>query len=324
MKTRQAILVQPGRFEIRDMDLTVGRDQLLIRVAVCGLCNWELNHWRGTIGQCPQSLGHEVAGIVEQIGEGAQRFKVGDAVTALPPQLSGFADYCILSDADTAKLAPNADVRAALGEPLSCVITTLLAAEPAVGDVGVIVGAGPMGLWCTQLLAGRLLSALVVIDVNPARLALARQFGATHTIDASQQDAVAVLAEITEGRLGDFVIEGTGRPATLASACTYLRNTGRGRLILMSSHEAAGPAFDWRPLQQKGAIVKMTFPVSAVAPRDSFRRAVDMYNRGSLQVAPLITHRFDLAHIQQAFETLESKPNDYIKGVVMPYLDASA
>lgn len=320
MKTRQAVLAAPGRFETRDADLSVGANELLIRVAVCGLCNWELNHFKGKLGTCPQTLGHEVAGVVQQVGEKVSRFKVGEAVTGLPPQLSGFADHCILSESSTVKLSATADVGAALGEPLSCVATTLLAAEPGAGDVGVVVGCGPMGLWCTQLLNGSLLSSLVAVDVNPDRLEQARRFGATHLINPAKQDALAELTRITDGHLADFVIEGTGNPAVLAGACTYLRNTGRGRLILMSSHEATGPAFDWRPLQQKGAIIKMTFPVSALDPIDSLRRAMGLYNRGTLQVRPLISHTFDLEHIQQAFETLESKPSDYVKGVVVPKL----
>ncbi len=318
MKTRQAVLVRPGVLEIREAELHPGLGEILVRVAGCGLCNWELNHFGGHLGNCPQTLGHEVAGYVEELGEGVTRFQIGDAVTGLPPRMSGFADYCILSERESVRVNSAMDPEVCLGEPLSCVITTLLATEPQAGDVGLILGCGPMGLWCTQVLAGRSLAALVAVDVQTQRLELATQFGATHSINASEGDAPAKLSKLTDDYLADFVIEGTGSPAVLATAAAYLRCTGRGRLILMSSHEHIGPAFDWRPLQTKGAIVKATFPISALSPIDSLRRAVALYNRGSLQVRPLITHRFRLDQIQSAFETLQHKPNDYIKGIVVP------
>ena len=291
---------------------------MLVRVAGCGLCNWELNHFVGTLGTGPQTLGHEIVGTIEQLGESVSRFKIGDIVTGLPPGLTGFADYCILTEKDSMRVNPDMDPGVCLGEPLSCVVTTLLATEPQAGDVGLILGCGPMGLWCTQVLAGRSLAALVAVDMQTQRLELATRFGATHVINPAQEDAVTKLSQLTDGNLADFVIEGTGSPAVLASAAAYLRPTGRGKLILMSSHENAGPAFDWRPLQVKGAVIKMTFPVSALCVTDSLRRAVTLYNRGSLQVRPVITHEFKLEQIQKAFETLHHKPKDYIKGIVVP------
>jgi threonine dehydrogenase-like Zn-dependent dehydrogenase len=318
MKSRQAILVRPGRFELRDTVLHAAASEMIVRVNACGLCNWELNHFNGTIDGCPQTLGHEVVGTVEQIGESVSRFKIGDRVTGLPPRLSGFADYCILTEKDSVHVDSAADWQVCLGEPLSCVVTTLLAAEPEVGDIGLIFGCGPMGLWCTQVLSGSSLGGLVAVDVHPKRLEMATRFGATCVINPAEEDAVAKFAELTDGHLADFVIEGTGNPAAMSTAAAYLRQTGRGRLIMMSSHEQAGPAFDWRPLQNKGAIVKSTFPVSALSVTDSLRRAAMLYNRGSLQVRPLITHQFKLEEVQHAFETLHSKPKDYIKGIVVP------
>jgi threonine dehydrogenase-like Zn-dependent dehydrogenase len=318
MKTRQAILVEPHRFEIRDTNLHPGHGEMLVRVAGCGLCNWELNHFAGTLCTCPQPLGHEIVGYVEELGAGVNGFKVGDIITGLPPQLGGFADHCLMTERDSVRVHPAMDPEVCLGEPLSCVVTTLLATEPQVGDVGLVLGCGPMGLWCTQVLAGRSLAALVAVDVQTHRLELATRFGATHVINPSEEDAPAKLARLTDGNLADFVIEGTGSPAVLSSAAAYLRPTGRGKLIMMSSHETAGPAFDWRPLQNKGAVIKATFPVAALSVTDSLRRAITLYNRGSLQVRPVITHQFKLDQIQQAFETLHHKPTDYIKGIVMP------
>lgn len=66
MKTRQAWLVEPKRFELRETELSPGPGQLLLKIAVCGLCNWEQNHWLEQLGKYPQTLGHEWSGTASR------------------------------------------------------------------------------------------------------------------------------------------------------------------------------------------------------------------------------------------------------------------
>ena len=317
MHTRQAVLIAPKRFELREAELTPGPGQLLLKVAVCGLCNWEQNHWLGQLGTCPQTLGHEWAGTVAEIGPGVTGFSVGDPVTGLPDSLSAFADYLVVGASNCFKLGTGIDPAQALGEPLKCIVTVLRAAAPEAGDVGVVLGCGPMGLWCLQALAGRLPAALVAVDVSPAKLELARRFGATHTVNPRAEDAVARIGDIGGGRLADFVIEGTGIPELMGEAANYMK-TGRGRLVLMSSHERAAREFDWRTVQSKGIAVAGAHPSYSLDQTDDMRRAVRLLNNGVFRMDGIISHRFPLARIQEAFETLEHKPADYIKGVVVP------
>ena len=79
MKTKRAILVEPGRFEIEELDIAPKPGQVLVKIEVCGLCNWEKNHWKGLLGKCPQSLGHEWAGTVVETG-GVVKLKPGDRI----------------------------------------------------------------------------------------------------------------------------------------------------------------------------------------------------------------------------------------------------
>ena len=317
MKTRQAVLVAPRKFELREAELSPGPGQLLLKVAVCGLCNWEQNHWLGLLGKCPQTLGHEWAGTVEEVGSGVSGFSIGDRVTGLPDSLSAFADYMVTASATCFKLAPGIDPAQTPGEPLKCVITVLRAAAPEAGDVGVVLGCGPMGLWCLQGLGGNLLGALIAVDVSPAKLELARRCGATHTINPRTENAVARISEISDGRLADFVIEGTGVPELMGDAASYLK-TGRGRLVIMSSHERIAREFDWRVVQNKGAVVTGAHPSFSPDQADDMRRAVRLLNNGTFRMDGIISHRFTLDRIQEAFETCEHKPADYIKGVVIP------
>ena len=81
MKTKYALLVAPGKFEIREKELTLGNDQVLVKVAACGICNSELPDWLGLEGMTyPRALGHEGAGVIVEVGKKVTGFQIGDAV----------------------------------------------------------------------------------------------------------------------------------------------------------------------------------------------------------------------------------------------------
>lgn len=317
MQSRRAFLVEPGKFEIREVEVEPGPGQIMVKVAVCGLCNWELNHWHGLLGMPPMPLGHEWAGEVAALGEGVDDVAVGDHVTGFCVGQTGFSDYCLSASGNYFRLAPEVNLEEALGEPLACVTNVCRAAEPQAGDYGAVVGCGPMGLWCVQVLTGNLLAGLIAVDIADWKLELAREFGATHTINPQQEDAEQRLAEITNGRRADFVIEGTGVPAVVQQAASYLRN-GQGRLTMMSAHEEVGPPFDWRVVQGKAIQIRGVHPGWAHNMQEELRRAVLLLNKRVFRSGQIITHRFPLENVQEAFQALEHKPPDFLKGIVVP------
>jgi len=311
------VLTAPRKIEIQETEVEPGPGQVLVKVAACGLCNWEQNHWKGLLGQCPQTLGHEWGGTVAAVGPGVTILGPGDVVTGLPESLTGFADYVVASAGMCAKLPAGFPADHALGEPLKCIVTVLRGTAPESGDVGVVLGCGPMGLWCIQGMAGRLPAALIAVDVFDHKLALASKFGATHTVNAKKEDAVARIREISNGHMADFVIDGTGAPEILNTAVQYLKER-RGRLAMMSTHERVCREFDWRPVQDKGITIMGTHPPFSEDEPEDFRRMALLLANGTFRMEEVITHRFALADIQEAFETLENKPDDYLKGVVVP------
>ncbi|MFZ5989298.1 MAG: zinc-dependent alcohol dehydrogenase [Bacillota bacterium] len=318
MKTKRAFLVEPGRFEISEADIYPKDDQVLVKITACGLCNWELNHWKGFIGTFPQPLGHEWTGTVVELGPNVKGLREGDVVTALPDSLTGFSEYTVVSEKNCFKLAATVDPKYAPGEPLKCIVTVLRAAVPEAGDNGVVLGCGPMGLWCIQALSGNLLSSLVAVDIDEKKLELASKFGATHVINPQKEDAAKRIEDITDRTMADFVIEGTGIPALLNTAQHYIRRTGRGRLILMSSHESTCREFDFREAISRSAQIIVPHPGYSTDQHEDFRRAVSYLNNGVFKVKEVISHQFSLENIQKAFETLENKPMGYLKGIVLP------
>ncbi|PYG85795.1 threonine dehydrogenase-like Zn-dependent dehydrogenase [Ruminiclostridium sufflavum DSM 19573] len=317
MKVKTAILVEPYKIEIQQREVSLGYGELLVKVQVCGLCNWELNHFRGILGNCPQTLGHEWAGIVVETGRGTNGFCIGDIVTVLPERLEGFAEYAAINYKNCYKVDPDIDIRYALGEPLKCIVTVLSAANIRVGDTGIIMGCGPMGLWCLQGMRSRFLKCLAAIDIDDSKLALAKKFGATHVINPLKEDAVKRISEITSGHMADFVIEGTGSTEVLNNALELLRPSGRGRLILMSSHEERSESFDFRKLIKVSGELIAAHPGYSLNQAEDERRAVEMLNSGVFDLSEIVTHQYKLDDIQKAFNTLNNKPRDYIKGVVV-------
>lgn len=319
LKTRRAFIVEPRKIELREIDISPNPDEIMVKIATCGLCNWELNHWLGLIGSFPQSVGHEWAGEVVETGSAVKRFKIGDRIAMFPhDKLEGFSDYACIQENLCYKISPDVDLKYAIAEPLKCIVTVARAAAPETGDVGVMIGCGPMGLWCLQAIAGNHLSALIAVDIDDAKLELARKYGATHTINPKKEDVTKRIQEISKGEFADFVIEGTGIPENLNAGMHYLRSSGRGRLILMSSHERVAKEFDFRPAIDRAIQIIVAHDAYATNQLDNLRRAVNRLNDGAFHVKELITHEFRLEDIQQAFETLENKPKGYLKGLVTP------
>jgi len=231
--------------------------------------------------------------------------------------MGGFGEYAVLPEDKCEKLDDAIDPKYALGEPQKCIITVVRGAKPEAGDYGVILGCGSMGLWCTQVLARNMLSGLIVVDVDEKKLALAKKFGASHTINPTTEDTEKRISEITSGHMADFAIEGTGIPAVLNAAQDYVR-AGRGRLVLMSSHEDVSKEFDFRKSIDRGLDIIVAHPLHADNQDDEFRRAAALINNGTFRTKELVTHEFALSDITTAFNTLANKPDGFLKGIVCP------
>lgn len=315
MKTKAAILVEPRRFEIREKELEMQADEVLIKIQVCGLCNWELNHFKGILGEYPMSLGHEWAGIIVDKGSEVNSFQIGDRVAVLPDSLEGFAEFGVTKAKNCFLVEEGVDLKNVLLEPLKCVVTVLRAAAPEPGDYGVVVGCGPMGLWCIQALEDKTMAGVIAVDVDEKKLDLAKKFGASYVINGKKCDVKEKIKSITQGHMADFVIEGTGRTEMLEQAAGYLK-TGRGRLVLMSYYDRKAEGFDFRLFSDLSLQLLNPHPSYSLNPLDDARRAMALVNKGTFSQKDIITHKFGLEEIQKAFEIMENKPDNYVKGVI--------
>jgi len=316
MLTKRAYLTEKGNFTIKEIDLHPEADEVLVKVALCGLCNWELNFWKsngGMYSEYPALLGHEWSGVVIETGENVTKFKPGDKITAF--DFGGFGEYNVAKESMCCKIEPDVKYENAMGEPIKCISTVLTAASPRVGDTGVILGCGAMGQWCIQTLGRSSLSHLIAVDIDDKKLEIAKKHGATHTINSKNEDAAKRISEITGGCMADFVIEGTGVPEVLEQGAEFLRT--QGRLILMSSHERSAKEFNLTPIFMKGITLIGAGPARSDNADEDLKRACAFINKGIIDNQLLISHKYELSEINEAFAALENKPSDYIKGIVV-------
>jgi len=312
---RQAILTGPRHFEVTEVPTPrPGPGEVLVAVAACGVCASELESWTGRSEPAyPVRLGHEVSGVVAELGEGVESPAVGAPVGVWVAG-HGYADY-VVAQAAHCFAAGDAPLDTVLAEPLSCVVNAVDLADLRLGDDVVIIGAGFMGHVVQQLTALRGVRHLIVADTRPDALERARALGATRTVLVGEQDLGEVVAELTGGRLADVCIECAGTQAALDSVGAVTRMSGK--VVLVGFHQ--GPPrsiplghWNWMAYDLRNAHFReMSAILHGMAVGARLLRA------GLVDLAAHVTHRFELADIGTAFDTALSKPAGFVKATVV-------
>lgn len=238
----------------------------------------------------------------------------------------GYSEYVRVSNAvlnDTVYKLPDrlSFEDGAVLEPLQGCVEWVNLAEPQEGEVAVVLGAGSIGLGIMQVLKTTL-SQVIISDVSPRRLALARELGADVVVDAKEEDVVQKVVELTgvgrsfAGRAGaraDIAMECAGVAATLLQAIEVVR-TG-GRVVLVGLFEEAVS------IEPNRIIHKPIKLISSFEhpPReqDELAVAIELMSSGKAKGEALVSHRFPLEQINEAFET-QLKPDESVKVVVKP------
>ncbi|SEQ86251.1 zinc-binding dehydrogenase [Microlunatus flavus] len=310
---RLAELVAPYDFRVLDVDPPVrAPGEVLVDVEACGVCASELDSWEGrSDAELPRRIGHEVSGVVAEADEGS-RFPPGTPV-AVWTLGSGYAEQ-VSAPEDACRALGDFPVGLGLLEPVACAVNAVELADVRLADDVVVVGAGFMGSLVQQLVALRGPRSLVVVDRRPDVLALAAQLGATRTVDSRQESAAAVVAALTDGRGADVTFEVTGVQGGLDAVTDLTRMSGK--VVLVGFHQGAPRTlalghWNWMGYDLRNAHFREPATIM---------RGMDVAGRllagRRLDLAPLVTHRFPLERIGEAFATAVHKPEGFVKAVV--------
>jgi threonine dehydrogenase-like Zn-dependent dehydrogenase len=268
LKNSMAALVYEGPHQMFLRDVPVPgfqSDEVLIRVAYSGICGSELSGYEGknSLRKPPLIMGHEFSGTIDQIGDQAAlrrpELTVGLPVTANPLVTCGGCDYCIsgrqslcsqrkllsaalpgsnaeyvVVPADAVFLLPDgmSMMDAALAEPVACAIHTAELVRPRPGEKGLVLGAGPIGLFMLQALFDYGLKTIYCADLNPQRLEMAESLGA---IPVQAADLVHQV---------DVVVDAVGVLATRQASVTSVRSGGRIAFVGLHEPDATLPIHD--------------------------------------------------------------------------------
>ena len=315
-----------------DIELpTLRRGQVLVKLAYSGVCHSQLMEARGKRGDdayLPHLLGHEGSGVVIKIGPDVAKVQSGERVVLGWIKGAGieaggvqyktpdgilnaggvttFNDYAVVSENRCVRVPDGVpmDIAALFG----CAVLTgagiiTNSVRPINGSSVAIFGLGGIGLSALMGLGLFDCAMVIVVDVSEDKLRLALEFGATHTINASDRDPVQVIRDLTVGRGTDYTIEAAGRTDTIEQAFDAVRR--EGGLCVFASHPAHGSRISLDPFEMIcGKKIIGSWGGGSNPDRDIPIYA-DLYLKGRLPLDKLITKRYSLEDVNQALEDLE-------------------
>jgi len=311
-----AILQRPRLFTLEDRPRPeVGYDEVLVQTKASGICTSELDIWEGkAIGlEFPRFIGHEPAGIVAAVGSRVTSIAVGDHVAAWSEGKS-YAEYFVSKESYLYKLKKETPFECALGEPIACSVNGVRKANPQLHDSVCIVGCGFMGLIMLQVFKISGAGLLIAVDTRETILQLARELGATHTLNPKSADIVSAVKELTNGRGVDIGVEGAGSQQTLDLVTNLVRM--EGKLEVFGFHQGEARTVNWGYWNWMAFQIINGHTRSASVYVEGMRLGLQLVEAGKLDMKSLITHRFVLRQINTAFEIATAKKEGFVKAVI--------
>ena len=311
-----AALYGPRDFQIIEEPIPeIQPDEVLLRVAACGVCTSELEQWEGKPSglNYPRFIGHEVSGTVETVGSKVQSFQPGDRVGAWVTQ-RGFAEHVAVK-AEYCFPAGDLPLDLALAEPLSCAVNAVEMANLSLADDVVIIGAGFMGNLVQKLVQLKGPRHLIAADTRPDALERAKKMGATRVVNVKNESLLEVVKELTDGLGVDVSFEATGAQAPLTMLGDVTRMSGK--VVIVGFHQGGMrelPLAYWN---------WMAFQIFNAHFRDintimrGMRIGMRLLTSGRLTLDDLVTHRYPLNEINNAFRAAVEKPEGFVKSTVV-------
>ncbi len=288
--------------------------KIVFQPEITCLCGSDLPYFDEESGGYPRGLGHslhEMIGTV--VATTGQRFRPGQRVLAVPVNQVGLFERYVLGEERAIPLDPRpVPEEAMLAQPLGTVIFALKKLGGLLDQTAVVVGQGPIGHMFNLCLRNLGAREIVAVDKVSPRLRRSAANGATAVIDASREEPVAAVRRALGGELADVVIEAVGHRDQALELCVRLCRKA-GRLLYFGVPPEHLERVGWRELFKQNLTVHTS--VDPDFTRD-FPLAMRWIAEGRVDVSRLITHRFELAQIQRAFEVFRDREEGALKVLV--------
>jgi threonine dehydrogenase-like Zn-dependent dehydrogenase len=229
----------------------------------------------------------------------------------------GFAEYTIAPETHLVPVPEGLPDEAALGEPLSCVISGMRRTPIELGDCVAVVGVGFMGLLSLQAANLKGPAQLIAVDTRPDALKQTLNYGATRILspeDISPPLCLDTWDGIAKNYGVDVAIEAAGNPHALTLAGRMVK--AHGTLAIVGFHQGGVVPIDMELWNWKALSIINAHERRHAYQMDCMARGLRLVEAGKLHLAPLVTHRFPLDKVDTAFNTLMSKPADFVKAII--------
>lgn len=334
-------LYGPGDLRLVDIPKpSPGPGEVLVQVKATGICASDIHYYReGRIGDAvvtePIIMGHEFAGIVAELGPGVTGLKVGDPVAVEPAIPCGECELCrageinICLDIKFCGTPPyDGSLReyiawpaencvpvpaswtmgeVAMLEPLAVGVYGVEMAEPVQGKSVAILGSGAIGLSILQAAKASGCGKVIVTDLIPERLEIARKLGADIVLDANDPDIVKQVVGDSMGM--DIVFEAAGENDAVRQGTEIVRPGGM--LVVGGIPQEDSMCVTASVIRRKGLTIKMIR-----RSRNTLHRSIELVKQGKVDLAPFVTHTFPVERVADAFELAMAHRDGVLRAVV--------
>lgn len=314
---KAAQVIAPRKYAIVDTDdpdiSSEPAGSVVIKTGRTALCGSDIPVFANAapVSRYPLTPGlsmHECIGVVA--ASKSSHFREGDPVLAIPRNKDGLAEYFVADDSAAVTLPDHENKdHILLSQPLGTVIWACRKLGSLLARDTVVVGQGPMGLLIAHVLSNLGARSVIATDVLDYRLAVSRAMRATHCINAAKEVVTEVVADITDGRMADVVIEAVGHQHETINDCLDLVKRG-GTVVAFGV-----PGEKIYPFRFADFFRKNIHLIGSVGQevRTDVPLAMDMILQGRINVAPLITHHLPFTDVQRGFDLALGKQDGAIK-----------
>ncbi|KAL9053555.1 MAG: hypothetical protein Q9206_003887 [Seirophora lacunosa] len=325
-----------GDIRLDDVEIPIcGKGQVKVKPAYVGICGSDLHEYLGganimpttphpiTKEKIPLTLGHEFSGVIEEVGDDITDLQIGQRVSVQPIIYDGTCGACrdgwggglsehvVVPRAAIYEIPDSVSIKiGALAEPISVAWHSIDISPLKKGDKILVLGGGPIGLAVIQCLKARGVETIIASEVSARRKEFAKQFGAHHVIDPTQEDIVARVKEICGGVGVDVAFDAAGVQAGLNQALKAVR--AQGTMVNIAIWE--------KPVQlQMNDIVfrERKYIGTTTFVAGDFRKVLDAIASGSLQPEAMITRVIKMDEVEEkGFKALIDEKDKHVKILV--------
>jgi 2-desacetyl-2-hydroxyethyl bacteriochlorophyllide A dehydrogenase len=321
--------------------------EVLVKVKAVGLCGTDLEMFNGTMpyfklgmASYPIILGHEWAGVIEAVGEGVKKKKVGDRVVGDVSNGCGICEYCMrglynlcidrkevgLTTGRNGAYAEYLTVpeqftyilpdeisfeEGTMAESTATVIKAIHKCPIQLGDRVLVQGDGPIGLLAMQAANAGGSSLTILSGTIDMKLEIGRKLGASRVVNVKKEDLAKVVKRETEGLGVDVVIEASGNIEAYRQGIELVKNGGRVNVIGLYERNLDD-------FNVASTVARDISIIGSIASPNAYHSAIRLFKVGKIKTKPLITHTLPLSETVEGMRILEKEPEKRIKIIVKP------